>query len=188
MRKSAGGSVCVAIIFLSAGHVNFFNESASNSPSMKGKPSVVLDEIDKGLLKILQDNAKTPYSKISRQLGISEATVHLRIRKLLKQGVIKRFQAIVDPEKVGKDVVAIVALTVDPKKYENVLAKLKEMPDVYDIYDVTGEYYTILKIRVGSREELTKVLDEIGEIEGVESTRTMFVLRTVKEESRIRID
>jgi len=147
-----------------------------------------LDEIDKELLRILQDNAKTPYSKISKRLGVSEATVHLRIRKLLKKGVIKRFQAIVDPEKVGKGTVAIIALTADPRKYEEVLEKLKEIPDVYEIYDVTGEYYTILKVRVGSREELTKVLDEIGRIEGVESTRTMFVLRTIKEETRLVID
>lgn len=149
---------------------------------------MALDEIDKELLRILQDNAKTPYSKISKRLGVSEATVHLRIRKLLKKGVIKRFQAIVDPEKVGKGTVAIIALTADPRKYEEVLEKLKEIPDVYEIYDVTGEYYTILKVRVGSREELTKVLDEIGRIEGVESTRTMFVLRTIKEETRLVID
>ncbi|MCS7105374.1 MAG: Lrp/AsnC family transcriptional regulator [Thermofilaceae archaeon] len=155
---------------------------------MSGKSRVVLDNVDKGLLRILQDNAKTPYSKISRELGISEATVHLRIRKLIKQGVVKRFQAILDPEKIGKDVVAIVALSADPRKYDEVLEKLKAMPDVYDIYDVTGEYYTILKIRVGSREELTTVLDEIGRIEGVESTRTMFVLRIVKEESRLKIE
>lgn len=149
---------------------------------------VILDEIDKGLLKILQENAKTSYSRISKELGISEATVHLRIRKLMKQGVIKRFQAVVDPARIGKDVVAIVALTADPRKYENVLERLKSMPDVYDVYDVTGEYYTILKIRVGSKEELTRVLDEIGKIDGVESTRTMFVLRVIKEETRIRID
>jgi len=155
---------------------------------MSKREQVVLDEIDKGLLRILQENAKTPYSKISKELGISEATVHLRIRKLVKQGVIKRFQAIVDPEKVGKGVVAIIALTADPRKYESVLEKLKSMPDVYDIYDVTGEYYTILKVRVGSKEELAKVLDEIGSIEGVESTRTMFVLRVIKEETRIRIE
>lgn len=152
------------------------------------RKTVVLDEIDKGLLRILQENAKTPYSKISKELGISEATVHLRIRKLVKQGVIKRFQAIVDPEKIGKDVVAIIALTVDPRRYENVLERLKALPDVYSIYDVTGEYYTLLKVRVGSKEALTKVLDEIGRVEGVESTRTMFVLRVIKEETRVKID
>ncbi len=146
-----------------------------------------LDHIDKRILQFLQDNAKTPYSRIAEELGISEATVHLRIKKLVQAGVIKRFQAIVDPEKVGKGVTAIVAITASPQRYEEVLKRLKEMPDVYEIYDVTGEYYAILKIRVGDREELAKVIDEIGAIEGIEGTKTMFVLRTVKEETRLRI-
>jgi len=146
-----------------------------------------LDEKDKQLLEILQNNAKTPYSKIAKQLGISEATVHLRIKKLVSSGVIKRFQAIVDPEKVGKSVTAIVALSADPRKYERILEELRSMDDVYDIYDVTGEYYTLLKIRVGSKDELASLLDRIGKIDGVESTRTMFVLKVVKEETRIKV-
>jgi len=146
-----------------------------------------LDHIDKRILQFLQDNAKTPYSRIAEELGISEATVHLRIKKLVQSGVIKRFQAIIDPEKVGKGVTAIVAITASPQRYEGVLKKLREMPDVYEIYDVTGEYYAILKIRVGNREELARVIDEIGAVEGVEGTKTMFVLRTVKEESRLHI-
>jgi len=150
--------------------------------------SVKLDRIDKKLLEILQENAKTPYSKISEQLGVSEATVHLRIKKLLKLGVIKRFQAIVDPEKVGKRVLAIVAITATPQKYEKVLEELKKMPEIYEIYDVTGEYYTITKVRVSNRDELARVLDKIGSIDGVESTRTMYVLRVIKEEHRIKID
>ncbi len=150
-----------------------------------GKAS--LDYIDKKILEFLQDNAKTPYSRIAEALGISEATVHLRIKKMLQSGVIKRFQAIVDPEKVGRGITAIVAITASPQKYEAVLKRLAELPDVYEIYDVTGEYYAILKIRVGSREELARIIDEIGSINGIEGTKTMFVLRTVKEETRLRI-
>lgn len=150
--------------------------------------AVKLDRIDRKLLKILQNNAKTPYSKISDELGVSEATVHLRIKKLLRLGVIKRFQAIVDPEKVGKGVLAIVAIKCIPQKYEKVLVELSKMKDVYEIYDVTGEYYTLTKIRVGSREELARILDRIGDIDGVESTRTMYVLRVIKEEYRINIE
>jgi len=149
---------------------------------------IELDEIDKKLLMILQENAKTPYSKISGVLGVSEATVHLRIKKLLKLGVIKNFQAIVDAEKVGKNVLAIVAITATPQKYEQVLEELKKIDDVYEIYDVTGEYYTITKVRVKNRDELAKVLDRIGSIDGVQSTRTMYVLRVIKEETKIRID
>ena len=150
--------------------------------------TIELDEIDKKLLMILQENAKTPYSKISSVLGVSEATVHLRIKKLIKLGIIKRFQAIIDPEKVGKRVLAIVAITATPQKYEHVLEELKKIDDIYEIYDVTGEYYTITKIKVKNRDELARTLDRIGAIDGVQSTRTMYVLRVIKEETKIRID
>ena len=97
-----------------------------------------LDNIDRRLLEILQNDAKTPYSKIAEALKVSEATVHLRIKKLLKQGVIRRFQAIVDPEKVGKNTVAIIAITITPSDFENALEELKNIPEVYELYDVTG--------------------------------------------------
>ncbi len=154
--------------------------------SSTSKPK--LDTIDKKLLEILQNDAKTSYSKIADVLKVSEATVHLRIKKLMKQGVIKRFQAIIDPEKVGKNTVAIVAITTTPSEFETVLEELKKIPEIYELYDVTGEYYAIAKVRVGSKEELTSVLDKIGKIPGVESTKTMYVLRTLKEELRIAID
>lgn len=146
-----------------------------------------LDKIDKRLLEILQEDAKIPYSKISKELGVSEATIHLRIKRLREKGIIKGFQAIIDPEKIGKNVVAIVAITADPKKFEYVLEKLKELDDVYEIYDVTGEYYAIIKIRVSTREELARLLDKIGTIDGVLSTKTMYVLRVIKEETKIKI-
>lgn len=149
---------------------------------------VKLDHIDKKILEILQDNAKTPYSQIASQLGISEATVHLRIRKLVNAGIIKRFQAVVDPEKVGKKVTAIIAVIAIPQKYNQVLKQLERMPEVYEIYDVTGEYSTILKVRVRNKEDLAKLIDEIGGIDGVESTKTMYVLRVIKEDTRIKID
>ncbi|HDD64391.1 MAG: AsnC family transcriptional regulator [Thermoprotei archaeon] len=139
------------------------------------------------LLKILQENAKTSYSKISKMLGVSEATVHLRIKKLKDMGIIKKFQAIIDPEKVGKGVMAIIAITAEPKKFDKVLASLAKIDDIYEIYDVTGEYYAILKVRVRSREELARVLDTIGNIDGILSTKTMYVLRVIKEDTVIKI-
>ncbi|MCG2909445.1 MAG: Lrp/AsnC ligand binding domain-containing protein, partial [Stygiolobus sp.] len=63
-----------------------------------------------------------------------------------------------------------------------------EFKEVYEIFDVTGEYYALLKVRVKSREELASVLDKIGNMEGVTSTYTMFVLRTIKETKTINFD
>ncbi|OYT61111.1 MAG: AsnC family transcriptional regulator [Thermofilum sp. ex4484_15] len=149
--------------------------------------NVNLDEIDRRILRVLQEDAKTPYSKISEELGISEATVHLRIKRLMKMGVIRGFQAIIDPAKVGKSITAIIAINSEPKMYERVLETLKKFEDIYEIYDVTGDYYAILKVRVNSRDELARILDKIGEIDGVKSTKTMYVLRTIKEESKIHL-
>ena len=56
------------------------------------------------------------------------------------------------------------------------------MEDIYEIYSVTGQYYSILKVRTDSTEQLSKIIDEIGMIEGVAGTETVIVLRTVKEE------
>lgn len=144
-----------------------------------------LDEIDLKILKMLQENARMPFSKIASSIGVSEATVHLRVQKLKKLGVIKSFRAIIDPAKVGKGFTAIVLLKADPMKFKEVLKEVASIDDVYEVYDVTGEYYAVLKIRASSRDALAKIIDRIGEVEGVTSTQTMIVLRTVKEEDKI---
>ncbi|MDH5815641.1 MAG: Lrp/AsnC family transcriptional regulator [Candidatus Nezhaarchaeales archaeon] len=144
-----------------------------------------LDEIDLKILRMLQENARTPFSRIASSIGVSEATVHLRVQKLKRLGVIKGFRAVVDPAKVGKGLTAIVLVRADPMKYKEALKKIALMDDVYEVYDVTGEYYAVLKIRASDRDSLAKIIDKIGEVEGITSTQTMVVLRTIKEEDRI---
>jgi Lrp/AsnC family transcriptional regulator for asnA, asnC and gidA len=67
------------------------------------------------------------------------------------------------------------------------LNALKKFNDINEIYDVTGEYYSILKIRTSGTDELGKIIDQIGAVEGVAGTETIIVLRTVKEEFNVRI-
>lgn len=140
-----------------------------------------LDDIDKQILRILEEDARTPFSKIAKMLNLSESTIHIRIKRLKENGVIKGFYVDVDPEKIGYSVMAFVLIKADPKKYESILKKILEFKEVYEIFDVTGEYYALLKVRVKSREDLAVILDKIGNMEGVTSTYTMFVLRTIKE-------
>ena len=119
---------------------------------------------------------------------MSEATVHLRIKKLSSLGVIKRFQAIVDPEKVGRKVTAIIGVVAAPSKYSQVLKELEKVPEIVEIFDVAGEYSTLIKVRTKNKEDLARLLDEIGKIDGVESTKTMYVLRIIKEDPRVQVD
>ena len=147
-----------------------------------------IDEIDKKILEMLQKDGRMSYSKIARILGLSEATIHLRVKKLREKGILKGFIAVVDPEKVGKDVAAIILAKIDADKYKETVEKIAQFDDVYEVYDVTGDFSTVLKVRVSSKNELAELLDKLGKIEGVRETYTMYILRTIKEEKTIKLD
>ena len=149
--------------------------------------SAKLDSADKTILRMLQEDARTAFKRIAEKIGVSEATVFVRVRKLREKGVIKRFTALVSPELLGKALTAFVLINTEPKKLEDVLATLSQMDDVYEVYDVTGSYYAIAKIRTENRETLAKIIDRIGMIDGVTRTETAIVLRCVKEETQIKI-
>jgi len=146
-----------------------------------------LDSIDKEILGTLQDDARTALRKIAEKTGVSEATIFSRVKKLQEKGVVKRFTALVSPELLGKNLTAFVLINTDQKSLRNVLASLQGMEDVYEAYDITGPFYAIAKIRAGSREELARIIDQIGLIDGVTSTETAIVLRCIKEETRVKV-
>lgn len=146
-----------------------------------------IDDIDREILRMLQDDARISFRKIAERLNLSEATVFVRVRKLHKRGIIKSFTTIVSPEALGKKITAFVLINADPKKLQGVLETLSRMDNVYEVYDVTGSYYAIVKIRAEDQNRLAKIIDEIGMIDGVTSTETALVLRNIKEETRIKV-
>ena len=146
-----------------------------------------LDDIDKAILRRLQEDARISFKEIAKEVGTSEATIFVRVKKLQKSGIIKAFRAIVNPQSVGKQVTAFALVKAEPRSYPKMLAQLASFEDICEIYDVTGAYYSILKMRTGTSEQLAQILDKIGEIEGVAGTETVIVLRTIKEDTSIKI-
>ena len=145
-----------------------------------------LDDVDRQILNLLQDNARRSFKEIAEEVKVSEATVFVRVKKLMKNSVIKSYKAIVDPKQVGKGTLAFVMLKANPNVYTKVLPTLVNMDEIYEIFDVTGAYYAILKIRTSSTEELAALIDKIGMIEGITGTETAVVLRSIKEEIAIK--
>jgi len=139
------------------------------------------------VLRELQRDARASFKAIAKEIGVSEATIFVRVKKLTEKGVLKGFKAVVDPRAVGKTLTAFILVRAQPKAYPAMLAALKKLEDIYEIYDVTGQYYSILKVRTGGTDELSKIIDEIGSVEGVAGTETMIVFRTVKEDFSIRV-
>ena len=140
-----------------------------------------IDNKDLKILSILQEDGRAPYSEIARKMGMSEAAVYSRIQKLIKNHVIKKIQAILDPEKLGYKVTAFISVTAQPAKYNKTLEALSKFSEILEIHDVTGQHYCLVKVRTRDKEDLAKILDRIGTLDGVTSTETKIVLRTIKE-------
>jgi len=145
-----------------------------------------VDDVDKAILRMLQKDARISFKDIAKEVGTSEATVFVRVKKLQKNGVIKAFRAIVNPESVGRNVTAFALVKADPRLYPKVLTELRSFDDVCEVYDVTGAYYSIIKMRTSTSKQLAEVLDRIGQIDGITGTETVIVLRTIKEETEIK--
>uniref|UniRef100_A0A7J3Z9E6 Lrp/AsnC family transcriptional regulator n=1 Tax=Ignisphaera aggregans TaxID=334771 RepID=A0A7J3Z9E6_9CREN len=128
------------------------------------------------LLKLLKDNARTPYSKLARELNISESAVRKRIARLVKAGIIKKMTIEYELENEIKAV--ILVKTQPPIPVPEVSKNIKKIAGVDIVYEITGEYDIIAVIRASGVEMINKFIDEIRSIPGVVSTYTMVVLRT----------
>jgi len=146
-----------------------------------------VDELDMQIIRFLLQDGRTPFAQLAKQLNISEATVHARVSKLEDSGVIKGFTVIVDPDKLGLSLTALVLIKTDPKRTQHVFSRLAEMNEVIELYDVTGDYYGVAKILVRDHHELGRFLDKIGLFDGVTSTNTLEVLKKIKETNIIRV-
>lgn len=142
-----------------------------------------LDEKDRKILRILVSNSRTPFSKIARELGLSEASIYVRIRKLEKIGVLKGYTASIDLTKLGYSTRALIMLKLSPERYREAISRIKVFPNTIDVYEITGEFHVIIKVVARSNEELSQLIDNLGSIPGVIETRTLYILRTIKEES-----
>ncbi len=138
----------------------------------------MLDERDLEIIAALQEDARATYADVSRRVGLSPSSVHDRVRKLEDAGVIRRYQAVVDPEAVGLYVTALVAVTpLDPTQPDDLPERVEEFREVEDCYSVAGESNYVLKVRTrttGHLEELIRRLREKGQVQ----TRTTIVLST----------
>lgn len=146
-----------------------------------------LDELDKKILNVLQENADLTYAELGRMLGVSPSTVYMRLRKLKERGFIKRIVAEVTPELVGLNLRALIFLAIDVRKYNDIVSKLSNITNVKTVYDVTGEWTLVSEVYVKDHKELSEILDVIGALEGVQSTSTAVVLRVIKEDRKVLI-
>ncbi len=144
-----------------------------------------LDETDRKILTILQKNSRTPLREISKEVGLAESTVYERIKKLKERGIIQKFTVVLDPEALGFSIMAFVLIKSKAGMYTNVANELSKYPQIVEIYETTGDYDMLVKIRTSGSDELNEFLDRIGNVDGVVATHTMVVLKVHKETTEL---
>jgi Lrp/AsnC family transcriptional regulator for asnA, asnC and gidA len=141
-----------------------------------------LDDLDLKILERLRENARIPLLQLSRDLGVSDVTVHTRIEQMQESGVIKGYKSIVNYELLGLPIVAFIQLKISQGKADEVIDFLKRVLWVSEVYDINGEYELLIKIRAKDTSDLRdKVESELSKEGHIVEKNVMIVLRTEKE-------
>ena len=142
----------------------------------------MLDPVDFGIIKLLKDNARNPYLNIAKELNVSESTIRNRVSNLQENGVIKKFSAVIDPNKIGYGSVAFVGIDVQPEKFLYVAKKLTEFDNVKMVATTTGDHMIMTEIWGEKAAELRNFISErIEKISGVTRTCPAIISETLKE-------
>ena len=148
------------------------------------------DTIDRQILEIVQEGARTNNADIARRVGMAPSAVLERVRKLEKRGVIEGYSARLDPKAVGLGLLAFVYVKTDESMSEMATAtELAKIPEVLEVHHVAGEDCYLIKVRSANPESFGRLIREkLGHIPTVVSTRSTIVLETVKESSQLPLD
>lgn len=150
----------------------------------------MIDDVDREILTMLQENARIPNAEIARRVGMAASAIHERIRKLEEADVIRGYTARLDPRVLGYGLTAFVRMTAaEMGRGADILARLKEIPEVQEAHLVVGQDCFLVKVRVRDTDALAGLLGEkLQRIDAVGSTQTTIVLRTIKETTAVPVD
>ena len=138
-----------------------------------------LDETDRSILRILQSDARTPFSEIAREIEMSSATVHDRVGRLEDEGIIEGYHTSVDARAVGFGTSAVVGLRIE---------RLREIDGVQEIHLTTGEWDVVLRVYAEDTDHLRELMfDNIARIDGFSRSQTMVILGSELEDRSLPI-
>ncbi len=144
-----------------------------------------MDELDEKILTILNEDARKSYREISRELNVSLTTVSNRIKRMETDKVIERYIPLINQEKIGYDLTAVINVKISHGKLIEVQERISKDKHVSGVYDITGEWDSLIIAHFKDRRDLNGFIKGVLSIENVEKTNTQIVLNIVKNEKRV---
>jgi Lrp/AsnC family leucine-responsive transcriptional regulator len=149
----------------------------------------LLDEIDRKLLALLQEDDRVPVVELGKAIGVAPSTLNDRIRRLVKQGIITGFHAQVSAEKLGLDLLAFVFVGwSDHATEKEFLKRIGTVPEVLECHHVTGAWNYLLKVRLKTTRDLETFFSSVvKDVPGLQRTETLIVLSSPKETQILQV-
>jgi Lrp/AsnC family transcriptional regulator for asnA, asnC and gidA len=137
-----------------------------------------IDNIDRRILGILMEDAKTPYTEIAKTLIVSPGTIHVRMKKMEDAGIVKKSRLHVNFELLGYDMTSFLGIYLEKgSNYKEVIQQLNEVPEIVEAHYTTGVYSIFAKIRCKNTKHMRQVLNEdIQSVTGIQRTETIISL------------
>ena len=137
-----------------------------------------IDKIDKQILSILMENAKTPYTEIAKKLLVSPGTIHVRMKKMEDVGLVKKSQLTINHELLGYDLTAFLGIYLEKgSNYKDVIEQMEKIPEIVEAHYTTGVYSIFAKITCKNTKHMRHVLnEEIQSVSGIQRTETIISL------------
>ena len=162
-----------------------------NLSKRQSKPLLPLDELDRRVITELQKDCRAPLTSLAKKLGTSKSTIHYRICRLEKEGVVVGYYAQVSPLRLEKEYAAIVLtrarVGMGLEDRLKIGRKIAAVPGVWAVYAVFGEYDFIFLVRADSRQDLAEKVNAVTALRGVERTNSQIVEIAIKEDPRIEV-
>jgi Lrp/AsnC family leucine-responsive transcriptional regulator len=136
------------------------------------------DDVDRRILSLLKHNSQIPYAEIGKKVNLSAPAVHARVKKMETQKVISRYTVDISPEALGSGLCAFVRIGKSKGTCAEMAAEFQKIRQIEECHAVAGEDCLMVKLRVHSPLELSRLIDQIRNIRGVERTLTVVVLET----------
>lgn len=139
-----------------------------------------LDSLDRKILKLIAADARIPFLEVARVCDVSGAAIHQRIQKLTSQGVLKGSEFIIDPEKIGYETCAYIGLCLkDPASFDQVVDKLRQIPEVTECHYTTGAYDMFIKIYAKNNHHLLNIIHDKLQPLGLQSSESLVSFNAV---------
>ena len=143
----------------------------------------MIDDIDKKIIKVLEDDARNSLRKISELVDVSLGTVSNRVKRMEKNGVIKGYSVILNPDNIGWELNVVIGLRIQKGRLIEIQERIAKDSRVHGVYDVTGDFDSMVIARAKNRKDLDDLSKNVLSIDGVERSITHLVLNTVKEKT-----